>query len=951
MYFSLLVAAVLATGSIVYHSLYFMVPSQRLFAVDMMTGCWAARYPGSQQSGVRTTDDITARANAAIQFGDCLVPLYRDQLAWIAVGLVVLFGLAALLYVVHPQWIICRGRLAPLKAEDSPELAAYLAGLVDEAGLSRPPVFVLAPTVRTVSGVTFGRFRRYFVRLDAGLVVLFTTDRSQFRAVVLHELAHLANRDVNKTYLTIAIWRSFVAVAMLPLVLAFVFVDDVSGWSERLRVAAALAVLTGLVYLTRNAVLREREVYADARSATYDGSDGALRDAVSRLRAVKGPRWWAVMGSHPLPEQRMRAIDDPGTLLRIRLWELFAAGMVTAAIAANLSFLMTVVIPTQPMIRGAVPGLVCVPGLGAPLGIAVWRAGSRALPRRPPIRAVVLPAVVLTAGFLLGAPVAFVSFQVEGLSGLVPSDGLTVVIAGFALLAGSLALAAWTASATRTVFALAPDRRWAPGAVVAAGALAVAPWLAVWFLFYQHLQLPWWLPGSVPTPDAGIGWYATLARWAGSLVVPLMFLYPLTLPGLVLLWLVPVLVVARRGRSAPATGEPAIRVRPALVAGLAGSALFALVGAALVYAAKAGLPAAVRASDDFPLTLFNVMIAVAVLAQAGAAAALAAHARRHRAVLVPLAVFVGGVLATAALMFGVIPLARCIDLQENSGGRCFGTVEAAFAAQAAHEVIVKGMLAALPAAMIGAVIGALVQRARPDGAPAAGALRESAGALPDGEPAAGGSAVAMARGRFTRGVSVGATVAVLVAVLAASVLMAPKTHSLWVATKESVPADASTPEPLPTQSPTPVPHGGPCLFGVWREVSHQTTVTLQDGRVIRFTEKDIVQTFRADGTGMLDYGVGNTVTWTSDDTRREIISSGTITWTYQVRGEQIFYSDVSAQGTITTKINGKVLNTEPMTANLQPDRYSCTDDTMTQTGDFARDEGRVEYTIVLHRTN
>jgi len=56
---------------------------------------------------------------------------------------------------------------------------------------------------------------------------------------------------------------------------------------------------------------------------------------------------------------------------------------------------------------------------------------------------------------------------------------------------------------------------------------------------------------------------------------------------------------------------------------------------------------------------------------------------------------------------------------------------------------------------------------------------------------------------------------------------------------------------------------------------------------------------------MLDYG-GNTINWTIGDVTGETISAGTITWTYQVRDEQIFYSDGSPQGSITTKVNGKV---------------------------------------------
>lgn len=44
-----------------------------------------------------------------------------------------------------------------------------------------------------------------------------TRQPAAFEAVILHELAHIRNKDVNQTYLAIAIWRAFVLAALLPL--------------------------------------------------------------------------------------------------------------------------------------------------------------------------------------------------------------------------------------------------------------------------------------------------------------------------------------------------------------------------------------------------------------------------------------------------------------------------------------------------------------------------------------------------------------------------------------------------------------------------------------------------------------------------------------------------------------------------------------------------------------
>lgn len=59
-------------------------------------------------------------------------------------------------------------------------------------------------------------FREHGSAQQEPRTVRYDTDPSAFRAVMLHELAHLRNRDVDKTYFTIGIWRAFVVVALIP---------------------------------------------------------------------------------------------------------------------------------------------------------------------------------------------------------------------------------------------------------------------------------------------------------------------------------------------------------------------------------------------------------------------------------------------------------------------------------------------------------------------------------------------------------------------------------------------------------------------------------------------------------------------------------------------------------------------------------------------------------------
>src|SRR5262249_33233800 len=137
-----------------------------------------ARHPRANRAAVTgsaeppaTVRQLSAPAATTTLFGLLVAAVLGTGLLvyyhlWEAIGVAVLFGLAAVLFWLHPWLIVRRGRLTPQSAGDSPDLAAYLSGLVGEMGLARPPVFQVAVAAHGVGAQAFGRFRRHFVRLD-----------------------------------------------------------------------------------------------------------------------------------------------------------------------------------------------------------------------------------------------------------------------------------------------------------------------------------------------------------------------------------------------------------------------------------------------------------------------------------------------------------------------------------------------------------------------------------------------------------------------------------------------------------------------------------------------------------------------------------------------------------------------------------------------------------------
>ncbi len=288
--FVLLIVSVLGSSLFIFQALAVIAPflQQQVQASLRCDVAFQAINPTNYVDIFAYRDALLAAQNVYIQ---CNASYLRLLSAWLIVGVTLVLVVAVVLYWIFPSWKLWRDKLVPLSSEDAPEVVAYLADLCHETALTSPPQFVWNPLNLTSSALAFGRFKRYYVALSGGLVTQFYTDQPAFRAIMLHELAHLRNADINKTYFTVAIWRAFVIVALLPFAVSLIYLGSFPfafnlGW----RILA----LTVLVYLTRNSVLRAREYYADVRASLWDGAASSL-DRV--LKALPRPRggWQRIM--------------------------------------------------------------------------------------------------------------------------------------------------------------------------------------------------------------------------------------------------------------------------------------------------------------------------------------------------------------------------------------------------------------------------------------------------------------------------------------------------------------------------------------------------------------------------------------------------------------------------------------------------------------------------------
>ncbi|MEU8662325.1 M48 family metalloprotease [Actinoplanes philippinensis] len=494
-------------------------------------------------------------------------------------------------YALATPWRLWRrrGRLRPLHTYD-PAAAAKIDELIEGYGLPRHPVVMVAPAAR--DSFVFGTARRPLLCVAGETARKHARDPARFTGVVLHELAHLKNRDTGPTLLLGTAWRSFLALAAVPYLA--LLAADLTGLTPRitlfrhddLHTMAAIAVLLTLVALTRQAVLRDRELTADATAGRHPSGAATLAylttlrtppatSTASRDPGARSPRraalsWGAVaafgrraaararrprvLSTHPDIALRLRVAAEPWTLPSLSVAQLFGAGVGLAVLcqdAGTLAWQALIAAGVDP-----VPGprmtflLIMVVALATagPIGALAWLVNVTAWQRRlttarPPVAALALG---LGAGMLAGEPAAVSAANASRwgvFDGVGDGAAGPAVVSALALIGILAALARWSwDNAGAWLPTIRGSLRRASRRSAVIGALAVLPWYATWWAMHDtplHGRLYLWTPGFAEALTYG---YLPLpaAEWLQITYIPWDMLG--WAPGVAALTVLPVLV-------------------------------------------------------------------------------------------------------------------------------------------------------------------------------------------------------------------------------------------------------------------------------------------------------------------------------------------------------------------------------------------------------------------------
>ncbi|WP_432955950.1 M56 family metallopeptidase [Micromonospora haikouensis] len=584
----------------------------------------------------RTVDQASAYRECVDRF----VPAHAWW--WKPGALLVVLAGAAALYRVLPMWKGRRSRVVPVEQVDGhEELAATLDELVTLAGLGRPPRFVIDAAASTTGALVFGRLRRYTVCLDGGLVAGRHRDPAGFRAVVLHELAHLRNRDVDITYATIALWRVLLGV-VVPLELAYVAavsLPETAGsymaTREQSRVAhhvVMLAVTVVLAYLARADILRTREFHADLTAQRWGADvrlweaaaarEGRGRPASSRFAARLVAQVASFFRTHPSWGRRLRSLADPGVGFTPGMLPFFLTGATVGVAATRMPALLSLLGATSRQEDWIVA--VVVAGLVTTItGLLLWPAVLHATLTSNPAPSGLRAGSWLGVGLIVGELAVGRSGSVWD---VLPEEPAFLVLLALAGLGATWWTAEYLHAAIRST---GTRRRWLPLVGLGVSGVVLALWWHWWesdgsllargFLSFVSDLTPGVFEQSL---TAGQGYTGPLLDLAPGL--PLLVFYGdreelLWMTGA--LWILPLLTWLPRLAGAA-------RPRPVLPA----AGIGALCAAVAVVATTAGLRVwspMVAGREETRLLTYTMWIIVVVLGvmwlATGVTAALADH--------------------------------------------------------------------------------------------------------------------------------------------------------------------------------------------------------------------------------------------------------------------------------------------------------------------------------------
>ena len=230
------------------------------------------------------------------------------------IGVIVL-GFAIFQYFMSDRMVMMSTGAKEVSEADAPELFAMVRELANRYGMPMPKVAIIDSAMPNAFA-TGRNPNNALVAVTTGILQRLT--RRELRAVLGHELAHVANRDMK----VLAISNFFVTLTSFLMTMFFFNMlfgrRDAGGGSAPFMVAYLVTMLVYFVgKLLVLSLTRYREYGADNTGAEISGDPGGLADALQKIS----------MGMNYIPDDDLRRLQTAQAFLIVPALRGFAANM------------------------------------------------------------------------------------------------------------------------------------------------------------------------------------------------------------------------------------------------------------------------------------------------------------------------------------------------------------------------------------------------------------------------------------------------------------------------------------------------------------------------------------------------------------------------------------------------------------------------------------------------
>ena len=304
--------------------------------------------------GLASSDIIFSFGKAMLSFGEATsVAIERIHDSFVLTLLLAILSLSFIplliywFYKRYPRKIIKDTQLVAFGESSYQDENNCIENIRSEyLSTTKRPTLLIQPWDSSESPFTFGTKNNIYIGLTGGFIRKFSRNPDSFKSIMLHEIGHIANKDIEKTYLAASTFRSLLLTLLVPVVFILVgplinFIDLLASGYDidflmELGAATILLAICGIsiyyllffviVYVFRNQIIRVREFYADARILEWEKSPQEIIESLEEFEGKPQSRFEKLRRFHPRIDERIQILKDNSRLFDPSLWVSYAVG-------------------------------------------------------------------------------------------------------------------------------------------------------------------------------------------------------------------------------------------------------------------------------------------------------------------------------------------------------------------------------------------------------------------------------------------------------------------------------------------------------------------------------------------------------------------------------------------------------------------------------------------------